>query len=193
MSIRIVVAEDSSYQRKIIADIINSQDGMEVVGIARNGMETLDKVERFDPDVLLLDLEMPKMSGLEAFNFLSEHYLLPTIVLSSSDPRTLDFETQTILLGAVDYIEKPGGILKEELPKIKEQLIDKIIVASKMNKNYTKFRDSFRSALTELKNTLEKEKKRDILKKIEPPESKSIDVEYMKEKEMIVGSKVSWI
>ena len=73
MSIKIIVAEDSSYQRKIITDMINSQESMEVVAIARNGLDTLEKVEKFDPDVLLLDLEMPKMSGLEAFEFLSEH------------------------------------------------------------------------------------------------------------------------
>ena len=176
MSIKIIVAEDSSYQRKIITDMINSQENMEVVAIARNGLDTLEKVEKFDPDVLLLDLEMPKMSGLEAFEFLSEHYLLPTIILSSSDPRTLDFETQTILLGAVDYINKPGGKLKDELPKIEEQLIDKILIASKMNKNYTKFRDSFRNALLELKTSLEKSEKGSPIKKSLPAVERPIEI-----------------
>ena len=185
MSIKIVVAEDSSYQRKIISDIINSREGMEVVAIARNGLDTLEKIEIFDPDVLLLDLEMPQMTGLEAFEFLSEHYLLPTIILSSSDPRTLDFETQTILLGAVDYIEKPRGRLKDELPKIKDQLINKILVASKMNKNYTKFRDSFRSALIELKYSLEKEKKGDLIKREAHSEKKPLERNRKKEKESI--------
>jgi len=191
MLIRILVAEDSSYQRKIIVDMINSQDDMEVVAVARNGIDTLEKVEKLDPDVLLLDLGMPEMSGLEAFEFLSEHYLLPTIILSSSDPRTLDFETQTILLGAVEYIEKPGGTLKDELPKIKEQLIDKIMIASNMNKNYTKFRDSFRNALIELKTSLEKSKKGEVIKKNEILEKKHVEVERRKpskgkkEKELI--------
>jgi len=185
MSIKIVVAEDSSYQRKIISDIINSREGMEVVAIARNGLDTLEKIEIFDPDVLLLDLEMPQMTGLEAFEFLSEHYLLPTIILSSSDPRTLDFETQTILLGAVDYIEKPRGRLKDELPKIKDQLINKILVASKMNRNYTRFRDSFRSALIELKYSLEKEKKGNLIKREAHSEKKPLERNRKKEKESI--------
>jgi len=185
MSIKIIVAEDSFFQRKIIIDAINSQNGMEVVAIARNGMDTLEMIEKHDPDILLLDLEMPKMSGLEAFNFLSEHYLLPTIILSSSDPRALDFETQTILLGAVDYIEKPRGKLKDEFPKIKEKLIDKIKIASNMNKNYTKHRDSFRSALIELKNSLEKEKRKEFIKKDVKSEEQSKETELKKENVLI--------
>ena len=156
MSIKIVIAEDSAYQRKVISQIIESHEDMEVVAIARNGVEALEKIEEHNPDVLILDLEMPKMSGVKVFEFLSKHYLLPTIILSISDPKTLDFETQAILLGAVDYMKKPEGRLDTEFSKIEEKLIENILISSKMNKNYVKNRDSFKKALNELKSSLGK-------------------------------------
>ena len=173
MSIKIVVAEDSFYQRKIIIDLIQSQKGMEVVAIANNGLEALEKIEENDPDVLILDLEMPKMTGLEAFEFLSEHYLVPTIILSISDPKTLDFETQAILLGAVDYMKKPSSKGKPELSGIEQQLVEKIIIASRMNKNYKKQRELFRKALKELKESLETQDKGQTIKKPPPVIEKS--------------------
>ena len=164
MQIKIVIAEDSAYQRKVISQIIESHEDMEVVAIARNGVEALEKIEEHDPDVLILDLEMPKMSGVKVFEFLSKHYLLPTIILSISDPKTLDFETQAILLGAVDYMKKPEGRLDTEFSKIEEKLIENILIASKMNKNYVKNRDSFKKALNELKSSLGKTQNKKSIK-----------------------------
>lgn len=176
MSIRIVIAEDSSYQRKKISEMINLHKGMEVVGFAKNGRDALENIEKLNPDVLILDLEMPKMTGLKAFEFLSEHYPIPTVILSVTDPRTLDFESQAILLGAIDYIMKPGGKWKEMLPIIEEKLIKNIHIASKMNKNYKNRRNSFRNALTELKSVVEKTEKVKPSKEVVPTVEKSIKI-----------------
>jgi len=166
--IKVVVAEDSSFQRKIITGMINSQKDMEVVSVARNGKEALSKIEKFNPDVLILDLVMPVMTGLEAFEILSEHYPIPTIVFSALDPKTLDSGIQALLLGAVDYIMKPGGEWNIELPKFKEQLIEKIRIASKIKTNYTMRRESFQKSLTEQKTTITKRGKVASVVEIEP-------------------------
>ncbi|MBN1802032.1 MAG: chemotaxis-specific protein-glutamate methyltransferase CheB [Candidatus Lokiarchaeota archaeon] len=143
MVIKVLLAEDSAFQRKIISEMLQSHEEIEIVATARNGKEAIKKVGKYNPDVLILDLVMPEMDGLEAFEFLSEHYPIPTIIFSSLDPTSLDFTVQALLLGAVDYLQKPKGKWDEELPKYREQLIEKIFIASKINKNYQMRREAF--------------------------------------------------
>ncbi len=143
MTVKVLLAEDSAFQRKIISEMLQSHDEIEIIAIARNGKDAIKKVGEYNPDVLVLDLVMPEMDGLEAFEFLSEHYPVPTIIFSSLDPNSLDFTVQALLLGAVDYLQKPKGNWENELPKYKEQLVEKILVASKINKNYQMRRTAF--------------------------------------------------
>lgn len=150
MTIKVLITEDSAYQRKIISDMLSEHPQIEVVDIARNGLEAIEKIESNNPDVLLLDLIMPKMDGLTLYRYLAHHYPVPTIVFSALDPykasETLNDSIEVLLLGAFDYIIKPTGIWKEEFPKFKNQLINKVILASKV-----KFKKDI------LKNKLKKE------------------------------------
>ena len=116
---RVLVAEDSAYQRKVIADMLLSHKEITQVITAKNGREAIEKIEKYNPDVLILDLIMPKVDGLTVFKFLSEHYPIPTIIFSVKDPSTLDHSIQALLLGAFDFIIKPEGVWKEEFPKYK--------------------------------------------------------------------------
>ena len=109
MSIKVLIADDSSFQRKLIKNMIDTHEDIEVIAIARNGREAIEKIGKYNPDVLVLDLVMPEMDGFEAFEFLSEHYPIPTIIFSALDPRNLDHAVQALLLGAIDYIQKPEG------------------------------------------------------------------------------------
>ena len=74
MSINVLVAEDSSFQRKLIADMLLTSEEIATVDIARNGREAIEKIENTNPDVLILDLMMPEVDGITVFKFLSEHY-----------------------------------------------------------------------------------------------------------------------
>ncbi|MFX1337006.1 MAG: chemotaxis-specific protein-glutamate methyltransferase CheB [Promethearchaeota archaeon] len=134
--VKLLIAEDSSYQRKVISDMLSEHPQIEIVDIARNGEDAIAKIESSNPDVLLLDLMMPKMDGLSLYKYLSKHYPVPTIVFSALDPKeaskTLNDSIEALLLGAFDYIIKPSGIWKEEFPKFKEQLIDKVLLASEI-------------------------------------------------------------
>jgi two-component system chemotaxis response regulator CheB len=138
MSIKVLIAEDSSFQRKIIADMLLSNEEIALVDVARNGREAIQKVETLNPDVLILDLMMPEIDGITVFKFLSEHYPIPTIIFSSKSPETLDDSVQALLLGAFDFIVKPKGIWEEEFPKLKDKLIFSTLYAGKIKKTYEK-------------------------------------------------------
>ena len=138
MSIKVLVAEDSSFQRKLISDMLLSNSEIANVELARNGREAIEKVETFNPDVLILDLIMPEVDGITVFKFLSEHYPIPTIIFSAKSPETLDDSIQALLLGAFDFIIKPKGLWEEEFPKLKEKLIFSTLYAGKIKKTYEK-------------------------------------------------------
>jgi len=177
LPIKVLIADDSSFQRRIIKTLIDSHEDIEVIAIARNGREAIQKIGKHNPDVLILDLIMPEMDGFEAFEFLSEHYPIPTIIFSALDPRNLDYAVQALLLGAVDYIQKPEGDWKIELPKVKDQLIEKIILASNINKSYKMRHETFLDALVEHKNIMGK------IIKVEPSKIEVPIVEPKEEKE----------
>ena len=136
MSIRVLIAEDSSFQRKLIKDMLLSHEEITKVDIARNGREAIEKIEELNPDVLILDLVMPEVDGLTVFKFLSEHYPIPTIIFSAKDPATLDNSVQALLLGAFEFIIKPKGVWKEEFLKYKERLTSSVLYAAKIKRTY---------------------------------------------------------
>ncbi len=138
MPINVLIADDSAFQRKIIADMLLTNEEIARVEIARNGREAIQKVETLNPDVLILDLMMPEVDGITVFKFLSEHYPIPTIIFSSKSPETLDKSVQALLLGAFDFIVKPKGLWEEVFPKIKEKLIFSTLYAGKIKKTYEK-------------------------------------------------------
>ena len=138
MSIKVLLAEDSAYQRKIIAEMITSNKEIEVVDVARNGREAIQKIGEQNPDVVLLDLIMPEVDGLSVLKFLSEHYPIPTIVFTGLKLESLDDSVQALLLGAFDFIIKPSGYWDKEFPKFKEKLISSILYAGKIKRTYEK-------------------------------------------------------
>ena len=147
MPIRVLIAEDSSYQRKLIKDMLLSHEEITRVDVARNGREAIEKIEELNPDVLILDLVMPEVDGLTVFKFLSEHYPIPTIIFSAKNPATLDDSVQALLLGAFDFIIKPKGLWKEEFPKYQEKLISSVIYGAKIKKTYEKRNDLIKKSI----------------------------------------------
>lgn len=130
MTINIIVADDSAYLRKNIADILRENELIEIVEFAKNGEETVKFVKKYSPDVLVLDLVMPKMNGLEAFKRIMADHPTPTVILSAISPKNLDSSIQALLMGAFDYIIKPGGLGAKDLPRFREELLAKVLLAS---------------------------------------------------------------
>ncbi len=119
--IKVLVVDDSAIVRKILTDTIAAEDDMEVVGTAPDPFVARDKILALKPDVLTLDIEMPRMDGLTFLKKLMQFHPLPVIVISSLAQPSCDISLEALRNGAVDVMAKPGGPysigeLREELP-----------------------------------------------------------------------------
>ncbi len=108
MSIKLLVVDDSAFMRRIISDNIEQTKGIEVIGIARNGLDALEEIPKVKPDIITLDVEMPKLNGIETLKEIKKNYDIPVIMLSSL--ATPDITIEALELGAEDFIEKPRDL-----------------------------------------------------------------------------------
>lgn len=132
-SIGVLVVDDSAFMRKLLSDFINQDPNMHVVGIARNGQEVLDKIKKWNPDVVTLDVELPDMNGLQVLKQLMEHHPVPVVMVSSLTQRGAQTTLEALAYGAVDFVAKPSGEISPDLHKIKEELLIKIKTAAQVN------------------------------------------------------------
>ncbi len=107
--IRVLVVDDSAFVRRLASDALGGDEAIEVIGTAGDPYEARDRIRELRPDVLTLDLEMPRMDGLTFLRLLMEHRPMPVIVLSSLTQRGSEFALEALRLGAVDVLGKPAG------------------------------------------------------------------------------------
>jgi len=127
--LRVLVVDDSAYVRKTIKLILSRSPFIEVIGIAGDGEEALKKVEELHPDVVTLDLMMPRLDGL---GFLSKQMVsrpLPVIVVSIASGHH-DLVLKALELGAVDFVRKPSALANENILEIGAELIEKLKMAA---------------------------------------------------------------
>ncbi len=133
MTINVLVVDDSALMRKFVSDILKEDPEINVVAIARNGLEAVEKVERFRPDVVTLDVEMPKLDGLHALGYIMSECPTPVIMLSAVDSRSAESTLNAFEYGAVDFIQKPSGSISLNLSDIAEHIRDKVKIAAKVD------------------------------------------------------------
>lgn len=124
--IRVLVCDDSLLFRETISRALNEDKDIEVIGTACNAYEARDKIVQLRPDVVTLDVEMPKMSGIEFLKKLIPQYPIPVIVCSSSPVTSFD----AISAGAVDYIKKPVAHSSASVQVFASHLRNKVKIAS---------------------------------------------------------------
>lgn len=107
--IKVLVVDDSALVRKLLTEELNKQKDIEVVGTAMNPYIARDKIVKLKPDVLTLDLEMPRMDGLSFLAKLMKHFPMPVVVVSSLTPKNSQNALNALRLGAVEVICKPGS------------------------------------------------------------------------------------
>ncbi len=122
--VRILVVDDSAYNRRIISKILNSVGGVEVIDYACDGEEGLRKVFDLKPDLITLDLEMPKIDGFSFLRILMANRPTPTIVVSSKSGDQDVFKA--LELGAIEFVAKPSSRVSPELLAIEEDLAAKV-------------------------------------------------------------------
>ncbi len=107
--IKVLVVDDSAIVRKILTDAISAEADLEVVGTAPDPYIARDKILALQPDVITLDIEMPRMDGLTFLKKLMQYHPLPTIVISSLGQASCQATLEALRLGAVEVLAKPGG------------------------------------------------------------------------------------
>ncbi len=128
--VRVLVVDDSALMRKLIPQIIERDSSIQVVGTAMDGAFALKKIEELKPHVITLDLEMPRMDGMETLRFIMRQSRLPVIVVSAHTTQGASATFKALALGAFDFVAKPQDALSANMDAIATELINKIKVAA---------------------------------------------------------------
>lgn len=129
MKIKVLVIDDSALMRALLTEVINSASDMEVVAVAPDPLEAREMIKKSNPDVITLDIEMPKMDGLEFLERLMRLRPTPVVMISSLTARGSDATLRALELGAVDYVSKPRVDPGCGLGEYANEICDKIRVA----------------------------------------------------------------
>lgn len=128
--IRVIIADDSSFMRKVLSDVFNEEPDFEVVGTAVNGKDAVNQVLRLKPDLVTMDVLMPEMDGIKALQMIMEEHPVPVIMISSLTKKDADETIRALQYGAVDFITKTGGSISR-VDTIKDEILDKARNAAK--------------------------------------------------------------
>lgn len=131
MKVQVLVVDDSALMRKLISNLLESDPRIEVMDTARDGVDAVEKVARLHPDVVTMDVEMPRMSGLEALSRIMSQRPTPVVMLTGlSDP---SLAIEALERGAVDFVLKPSGTISVDIYNIRQELIEKVKLATLVN------------------------------------------------------------
>ena len=131
--IKILVVDDSLLMQRVLVDLLQSDSQISVIGTARNGEEALQKIKTLNPDVVTLDIEMPKMNGLTTVRKIMQTNPLPVIMISALAQREAQLTLKALEFGAVDYVPKPSGPISLNMDTVKDELITKVKTAASAN------------------------------------------------------------
>ena len=129
--VRVLVVDDSALMRKLIPQILARDSDIEVVGTAMDGAFGLKKIEELKPQVVTLDLEMPRMDGMETLRQITKRFRIPVIVVSAHTTEGASATFKALALGAFDFVAKPRDAASSHMDQIADDLISKIKVAAK--------------------------------------------------------------
>src|ERR1700690_3174546 len=129
--IKVLIVDDSALVRRILTDILSSDPAMEVLGSAGDAYIAREKIKQLNPDVLTLDVEMPRMDGLTFLRNLMRLRPMPVIMVSSLTEHGVEVTLDALAIGAVDYLPKPKIDLAATLADYKDELIAKVKMAAR--------------------------------------------------------------
>jgi two-component system, chemotaxis family, protein-glutamate methylesterase/glutaminase len=128
--IRVLVVDDSALVRQLLTEMLTRDPGIEVVGTASDAHVAREKIKQLNPDVLTLDVEMPKMDGLTFLRNLMRLRPMPVVMVSSLTEHGAEVTLDALALGAVDYLPKPRIDIAAKLPEYCAELIEKVRTAA---------------------------------------------------------------
>jgi len=128
--IKVVVVDDSALVRSLLSQIINQQSDMVCIGAANDPLQAREMIRELNPDVITLDVEMPKMDGLEFLSRLMKLRPMPVVMVSTLTEQGADTTLRALEMGAVDFVAKPRIGVSSGLKALGEEIVDKIRIAS---------------------------------------------------------------
>ena len=131
--IRVLVIDDSALVRQVMTEILNKNSAIEVVGTAQDPYDAREKIKSLKPDVLTLDVEMPKMDGITFLANLMRLHPIPVVMVSTLTQSGADITFEALELGAIDFISKPKIGVSEGLEEYADEICEKVIGASTVN------------------------------------------------------------
>ena len=129
--IKVVIVDDSALVRQVLTELLNSDPEIEVVGQAQDPYIAREKIKKLNPDVITLDVEMPKMDGVTFLRNLMRLRPMPVVMISSLTEHGADITLEALEVGAVDFVAKPKIDVKTGLEEYREEIVAKVKVASK--------------------------------------------------------------
>jgi two-component system chemotaxis response regulator CheB len=129
-SVRVLVVDDSAFARKIVREVLASQEGLEVVGTARDGLDALERIAELAPDVVTLDLVMPNLDGVGVLRALQGWAKPPAVVVVSMADEESELGVAALELGAFDVVRKPTALATDQLYELGDELRAKVLAAS---------------------------------------------------------------
>ncbi|MDR3373079.1 MAG: chemotaxis response regulator protein-glutamate methylesterase [Ancalomicrobiaceae bacterium] len=128
--IKVLVIDDSALMRQMLTEMLASDAGIEVVGAASDPLIARERIKSANPDVITLDIEMPRMDGLEFLSKIMTLRPMPVVMISSLTQRGTEATLRALELGAVDFIAKPSSDLVEALPALRDEIVAKVKAAA---------------------------------------------------------------
>jgi len=128
--IRVIVVDDSALVRSLLGEIINRQTDMECIGAANDPIAAREMIREMNPDVITLDVEMPRMDGIDFLGRLMRLRPMPVVMVSTLTERGAEVTMRALELGAVDFVAKPRVGLASGLNELAAQIVDKIRIAA---------------------------------------------------------------
>ena len=128
--IRVIVVDDSALVRSLLAEIINRQSDMECIGTANDPLIAREMIRELNPDVITLDVEMPRMDGIDFLGRLMRLRPMPVLMISTLTERGAEVTLRALELGAIDFVAKPRVGVANGLQELANQIVDKIRVAA---------------------------------------------------------------
>jgi two-component system chemotaxis response regulator CheB len=127
----VLVCDDSAFARKVLREILSGDRRLEVVDIARDGLDALEKIEALKPDVVTLDLQMPELGGLGVLEALEKKPNAPRVVIVTMTDAESALAVQALQTGAFDVVYKPTAIATDRLYELGKELVEKVVMAAR--------------------------------------------------------------
>jgi len=130
----VLVVDDSAFMRRLIAEMVESTGEYRVVGTAADGIEAIDKIRAINPDIVTLDIEMPRLDGLQALDLIMRELARPVVMLSAAgSERGNEMTLRALERGAVEFVRKPSGPISIDLLTVRQELLAALNAARAVN------------------------------------------------------------